>query len=182
MIAGAFGKNVQCLGDMDTEATQEDSQHESPLDVLKHAAEPAPLADAVTHCRQCNISEPVEDNDDGEPYFPTVDVVLVKVSVKPADGEVVGNGQNPRRADCVVGANVGDDSDLGGHANVGEQEFAEKRGERSDTASVTECGQLPLRKGRGVLTLSKANSVGAQRAARCSRKRISPIEPVRHTQ
>jgi hypothetical protein len=119
----------QRLGDVEGEATEEDGQHEDPLDVLEQGAEEGLLAHAVAHHRQRDVAQPVEDDDDGEPDLPAVDVVLVEVAVEPADGEVVGRGHDPGRADGVVGADVGDDGDLGGEADLREEEAAEERGE-----------------------------------------------------
>ena len=119
----------QRLGDVKGEAAEEDGEHEDPLDVFEQGAEEGFLADSVAHDCQGDVAEAIEDNDDREPDLPGVDVVLVEVSVEPADGEVIHRGHDPGSADGVVGTNVGDDGDLGGEADVGEEETAEERGE-----------------------------------------------------
>lgn len=67
---------------------------------------------AVTHDCEGDVTETVEDDDDGEPDFPRVDVVFVQVAIEPSDGEVIGGGQDPGGADGVVSADVGEDGDL----------------------------------------------------------------------
>lgn len=89
----------------------------------------SPLAYAVSHHGQSNVPKPVEDNDDGEPDLPRVDVVLVEVAVVPTDGEVVGRSHDPCCSNGVVGADVGYDGNLGGESNIGEQELPEQGSE-----------------------------------------------------
>ena len=69
----------------------------------------------------------MEDDDDGEIDLEAVDVVVVEVPVEPADEEVVGDGEDPRTADGVVGPDVRHDGDLGHERHVASDEFAEKR-------------------------------------------------------
>ena len=47
----------------------------------------------------------------------------------PTNDKVVGHGHDPRSADGVVGADVGDDVDFGRDGHVGAEEFAEQRRE-----------------------------------------------------
>lgn len=119
----------QRLGDVEGQPAEEDGEHDDPLDVLEEGAKEGFLSDPVPHDGQRDVSEAVEDDDDAEPDLPGVDVVFVEVAVEPADGEVVGRGHDPGRADGVVGADVGDDGDFGGEADVGEEETTEERGE-----------------------------------------------------
>ena len=121
----------QRLAHVQRQSAQKTSQHERPLQVLEQAAEPAARADTVAHRGEGDVAEAVEDDDDGEPDFPAVDVVLVEVAVEEADGEVVGDRQDPGGADGVVGADVGYDGDFGGEADVREEELAEEGGEGS---------------------------------------------------
>jgi len=73
----------QRLTDMQTESSKEDGQQEQPLQVLNHAVHPALSADAVAHSGEGQVAETVEDDDDGEPDFPGVEVVFVEVAVEP---------------------------------------------------------------------------------------------------
>lgn len=97
-----------------------------PFQILKQRRKPSAFSNSISHRRQRDVSEAIEDNDDGEPDLPTVNVVLVQVSIKPANGEIIGNGQNPRGANGVVGPNVADNGDFGGESDVGEEEFTEE--------------------------------------------------------
>lgn len=114
---------------MQRETTEEDCQHDRPFEVLEECIKQAPLADSVSHDCKSNVSETVEDDNDGEPNLPRIDVVFVQVTVVPSDSEVVGSRHDPCCTDSVVGTNVGNDGDFGGESDVGEQESAEKRGE-----------------------------------------------------
>lgn len=117
------------LADVQRETTEEDSEEESPLEVLVEGVEQSPLADTVAHDGERDVTKTVEHDDDGEPDLPGVDVVLVQVAVEPAHEEVVDRSEDPGRADGVVRPDVRDDRDLGGEADVGEQEAAEQGGE-----------------------------------------------------
>lgn len=115
----------QCLRDVQGETAEEDSEHEGPLEVFEQGAKPAARADSVAHSCQSKVAESVKDNDNGEPDFPAVDVILVEITVEPADSEVICDCEDPGSANGVVGANVGNDRDFAGHADVGKQELAE---------------------------------------------------------
>lgn len=161
-----------------------------PFQILKQRRKPSAFSNSISHRRQRDVSESVEDNDNGEPDFPAVNVVLVQVSIKPANGEIIGNGQNPCGANGVVGPNVADNGDFGGEADVGEEEFTEEGCEGSgcfDTVVVSKNSLKKKKKkivaacGCEVLihTLSITMSGWGGREARCNHMRTSPIGPVR---
>lgn len=115
----------QRLRDVQGQPTQEDAQHEDPFEILCQRGQEGLVRDAVAHDRESDVAQAVEDDDDGEPDLPAVDVVFVEVSVVPADGEVVCGRHDPCRADGVIRSYVGDDGDLGGEANIAEEEAGE---------------------------------------------------------
>ena len=96
----------ESLGNVERQTTKEDGKHENPLEVLEEGAEEGSVADTVTHDGERDVTETVEDNDQREPDFPRVEVVLVEVSVVPAHDKVVDGGKNPGGANGVVGTNV----------------------------------------------------------------------------
>ena len=85
----------------------------------------------VPHDGKSDVSKPVEYNDKREPDLPAVDIISVQVSIEPSDGKVVDSCQNPGCADCIVCADIRDDGNLGGEADVGKEESAEQRRERA---------------------------------------------------
>ncbi len=86
---------------------------------------------AVSHGGQCEVTKAVENDDDGEPHFPRIDVVFVEIAVEPSDGEVIGSRHDPGCANGIVCTDIRHDGDFGGEPDVGKQELAEKRRERS---------------------------------------------------
>jgi hypothetical protein len=65
----------------------------------------------------------------GLPNSPAVDIVLIEVSIVPADRDVVRCGHDPCRADGVVCSDVRDDCDFARKADVGEQKLSKQRRE-----------------------------------------------------
>lgn len=65
----------QCLRDVQRETTEENGEHENPFDVEEKRVDKAHGADAVAHKGKGEIAQAVEDDDDGEPDFPTVERV-----------------------------------------------------------------------------------------------------------
>jgi len=128
----------QGLGNVERQTTKEDDEHGNPFGVLPSGVEESLLADTVTHDSQGDVTETDEDDDENEPDLPRVEVVLVEVSVEPTDGEVVDNSEQPGGTDGVVGTDVGNNGNLGGETNVGDQELAEEVGERTTGEPETE--------------------------------------------
>lgn len=116
---------------MQGETSEEDAEHEGPLKVQDQVRNEAAFIVAISHGGESNVTEAVEDDDNGEPNFPGVDVVLVQISVEPSDRKVIGSRHDPGCSDGVIGSNVRDDGYLGRETDVAEEESAEQRGERS---------------------------------------------------
>lgn len=116
---------------MDRETTEENNEHRHPFDVLEERSKQSLLTDTVAHDSQRDVTETDEDNDQTEPHIPGVEVVLVEVSVEPTDGEVVDERQDPGGTNSVVCSNVRQNSNLGSHTNLGDQELVAKRRERT---------------------------------------------------
>ena len=96
----------ESLGDMQGETTQEDCEHEGPLHVLEERVQEGAFTDTVAHDCQSDVAETIENNDDGEPDLPRIDVVFIEVTVVPSDGEVVGCGHDPGGTDGIVGSDI----------------------------------------------------------------------------
>ena len=74
--------------------------------------EETPFSNPVSHDGKGNISKAVKDNNNTEPNFPTVNVVFVKVTIKPANGKIVCCGHYPSRTNGIVCSNIRDYGDL----------------------------------------------------------------------
>ncbi len=116
----------ECLGDVKRQATEEDCKHECPFEVLVERIEERTLANTISHDCKGDVSETIEDDDDTEPHLPGVNIVLLQVTIEPTDGEVVCGRHDPRCTNSIVGANVGDNGNLGRETNVAKQELPEQ--------------------------------------------------------
>lgn len=58
------------LTDVKRETTQEDGEEECPLEVFVDGVQQTSLTNTVSHDSEGNVSETVEDDDDGEPNLP----------------------------------------------------------------------------------------------------------------
>jgi hypothetical protein len=67
------------LRQMDGDTTKEDEEAEEPLEILEQGADEGSFAGTVTHSCQRDVTETVEDDNEGDPNFPGVDIVLVDV-------------------------------------------------------------------------------------------------------
>ena len=116
----------QRLADVQRQPAQENREQDDPLEILTQRGPEPRFASAVAQERERDVAQAVEHEHDAEPHAPAVDVVLVQEPVEPADGEVVGERHEPRRADGVVRPDVAQHGDLGGEADVGGEEAAEE--------------------------------------------------------
>jgi len=58
------------LGDMQRETSQEDGEHEGPLDVLEERIKEGSFTDTITHDSKSQVTKAIEDDDDREPDLP----------------------------------------------------------------------------------------------------------------
>jgi hypothetical protein len=101
------------------------------LTILVERVEERALADTVSHDREGNVTKTIEDDDDTEPDLPGVNIVLLQVTVEPADGEIICGCHDPGCSNGVVSTNIGDNGNLRGEANVAEEKSAEQWSEGS---------------------------------------------------
>lgn len=57
---------------MQRETTEEDGEHEDPFQVEQEGVNETHGADTVAHECEGDVTEAIEDDDDGEPDFPTI--------------------------------------------------------------------------------------------------------------
>ena len=117
------------LADVQRDAAEEDGEEGDPADVFPEGGEEAIFAGAVAQDGEGDVAADVEDGDDGEVDLEAVEVVVIEGTVEPAHEEIVHEGEEPGRAQRVVGADVGEDGELGGEGYAGEEEAAEEFGE-----------------------------------------------------
>ena len=110
---------------MKGEATEEDREHKSPFEILIERIEERTFANTISHDGKRYVTKAIEDNEDTEPHLPRVNIVLIQVTVEPADEEVIYSCHNPGCTNGVVGTNVRDNGNLGREANVAEQKPSE---------------------------------------------------------
>lgn len=65
--------------DVDGDATKEDEEHEEPFEILEQGADETAFACTIAHDCEGDVAETVEDDDEGDPDVPTVDVVFVDI-------------------------------------------------------------------------------------------------------
>ncbi len=135
----------QGLGNVDGDATEEDEEHKEPFEVFAKRAEERSFTDTVPHGREGDVAETVEDDYEGDPDVPGIDVVFVDIwwgdvsiyaqnhggrgldkergkeahtSFVPSNHEVIHDRHDPCGADSIVRADVGDDVDFGSDGDV----------------------------------------------------------------
>ena len=96
-----------------------------------------PLADTIAHDGQGDVAQTIKDDDDGEPDFPRIDVILVEVAIEPANRKVVGGRHDPRSADSVVGTDIGNNGNLRREADIREQKLPKEFRERTPIGPLT---------------------------------------------
>ena len=149
----------QGLGHVEGQAAEEDAEHEDPFEVFEDCGTERgqlrgvrekdgtrkltsiakrPLADTIAHDGQGDVAQTVEDDDDGEPDFPRIDVILVEVAIEPTDGKVVGSRHDPRSADSVVSTDIGNNGNLRREADIREQKLPKEFRERTPIRPLTE--------------------------------------------
>lgn len=62
---------------MDGKTSKEDGEHQSPGEILGESSEKTFSTDTVPHGSESKVAESVEDDDDGEPDFEGVEIVLL---------------------------------------------------------------------------------------------------------
>ena len=117
---------AQCEEEVEADPAEEDREHRHPLEVLEERADERFLAQAVTEDGEADVAEAGEDDEEGDEDAPRLDVEGVDVAIVPADEEVVQDGERETEGEGVVGRDVGEDGDFGGHLHVGEEEAAEE--------------------------------------------------------
>ena len=85
------GEHMRADGKQDVErdSAEEDTEEWHPLEVLEEGTQQTGFADAEAHDREADIGHSVEDDDQDDEDVPGLDVVLVELTVEPADQEVV---------------------------------------------------------------------------------------------
>ena len=129
----------QGLADVQRQSTQENCQHNRPFKVLEKRVQNVALAETISHHGESDISKSVEDDDDGKPHLPRVDIILVEVPVEPANEEVVDSCHDPGRANGVIRSNVRHHGDLGGEAML-EKRKRRNRGVKGPRQSQVRMG------------------------------------------
>jgi hypothetical protein len=109
------------------------------------------LPESVAQYRERDVAQRREDDDKREEELERVQVVLVQMSIEPADQEIVRQGQDPSRADRIVGSDVGQDSDLGSDADIRGEELPEEGREGSTDEPESEGVEEELVAAVGVL-------------------------------
>ena len=61
------------------DTSEEDEEHEQPLEVLAEGAEEGSFTDTIAHGCESDVAETVENDYEGDPDVPGVDVILVDI-------------------------------------------------------------------------------------------------------
>lgn len=65
---------------MKTQSAEKDGEQRNPFQILEKRSEERLLTDPVAHDCKGEVTKTVEDDDDRDPDFPRIDVVLVEVA------------------------------------------------------------------------------------------------------
>lgn len=117
--------------DVEGDTTEEDGEHGHPFEILDKGAEETLFTQTIAQDCQADVSCSREDDQESDEDTPGLNVEFVNVTVIPANKEVIEERERETEANGVVGCNVAEDGELGGHLHVGPEETAEERGERT---------------------------------------------------